>query len=109
MIATTHIYISQKGGSIICFKGEIGRIFRSCSASHCLYSSDLHSAKAYLDKFEFRSRLSASLKIDPPAQSKTTLKWNVDGELSSVDMARIIDRISNPDLTKCDLACSTGD
>ena len=41
--------------------------------------------------------------ITPPAQRKTTLKWARDGELSAIDMARILDRLSNPELTQCDL------
>ena len=40
-----------------------------------------------------------------PVQRKTTLKWGSNGELSPVDMARILDRLSNPELTECDLAC----
>ena len=40
-----------------------------------------------------------------PTQRKTTLKWGSNGELSSVDMARILDRLSKPELTQCDLAC----
>ena len=40
-----------------------------------------------------------------PVQRKTTLKWGTDGELSAVDMARILDRLSNPNLTECDLTC----
>ena len=40
---------------------------------------------------------------DVPSQRKTTLKWNDDGELTSVDMTRVIARLSNPELTKCDL------
>ncbi len=39
-----------------------------------------------------------------PSQRKTTLKWNNDGELTSIDMARIIERLSTPELTKCDLS-----
>tara|TARA_B100000700_G_C14669781_1_gene680246 strand:+ start:415 stop:600 length:186 start_codon:yes stop_codon:yes gene_type:complete len=38
-----------------------------------------------------------------PSQRKTTLKWNSNGELTSVDMARVLDRLSNPELTKCEL------
>ncbi len=38
-------------------------------------------------------------------QRKTTLKWGRDGELSSVDMARILEKISNNQLTECDFAC----
>ena len=33
-----------------------------------------------------------------PAQRKTTLKWNTNGELSSIDMARIINALSVPEL-----------
>ena len=40
-----------------------------------------------------------------PAQRKTTLKWNINGELSSIDMARIINALSVPELKECELAC----
>ncbi len=40
-----------------------------------------------------------------PAQRKTTLKWAENGELSAVDMARILDRLENSKLTECDFAC----
>ena len=39
------------------------------------------------------------------AQRKTTLKWKNDGDLSAVDMARILEKLSNPELTECDLTC----
>ena len=38
-------------------------------------------------------------------QRKTTLKWNSDGELSEIDMLRIIEKISSNDLNQCELAC----
>ena len=38
-----------------------------------------------------------------PKQRKTTLKWNANGELTSVDMARVLDRLSKPELTTCEL------
>tara|TARA_B100000700_G_scaffold329533_2_gene451590 strand:- start:4076 stop:4234 length:159 start_codon:yes stop_codon:yes gene_type:complete len=38
-----------------------------------------------------------------PPQRKTTLKWSEDGELSAIDMVRIIDRLSKSELKKCDL------
>ena len=38
-------------------------------------------------------------------QRKTTLKWNIDGELSSIDMARIINALSVAELRECELAC----
>tara|TARA_B100001248_G_C27115320_1_gene333186 strand:+ start:394 stop:546 length:153 start_codon:yes stop_codon:yes gene_type:complete len=38
-------------------------------------------------------------------QRKTTLKWNNDGELSELDMLRILERISDSELNKCQLTC----
>lgn len=38
-----------------------------------------------------------------PAQRKTTLKWDENGELTALDMVRIVDRMSHPDLNRCDL------
>ena len=42
-------------------------------------------------------------KKQPPAQRKTTLKWDDNGDLTAVDMARIIDRLTNPELNRCEL------
>ncbi len=39
------------------------------------------------------------------AQRKTTLKWGRNGELSPIDMARVLDQLTNPELTECELAC----
>ena len=44
------------------------------------------------------------LTISP--QRKTTLKWNINGELSSIDMARIINSLSDNELKECKLACN---
>ena len=109
MITTNPFFITSRGGSITCFKGDSGRIFQSCSRNRCVYSADLHSAKAYLDNLEFIKSLPPAKSIVPPVQRKTTLKWSSDGELSAVDMARILDRISNPELTQCDLLCDLED
>ena len=38
-------------------------------------------------------------------QRKTTLKWNINGELSSIDMARIIKALSVKELSECELSC----
>ena len=38
-------------------------------------------------------------------QRKTTLKWNPDGELSEIDMLRILEKLSNTDLNQCELTC----
>ena len=35
-------------------------------------------------------------------QRKTTLKWNSNGELSEIDMLRILDEISSNDLNQCE-------
>tara|TARA_Y100001970_G_C13842644_1_gene655258 strand:+ start:464 stop:700 length:237 start_codon:yes stop_codon:yes gene_type:complete len=36
-------------------------------------------------------------------QRKTTFKWNKDGNLSEIDMLRVLEKISNVELTQCDL------
>ena len=38
-------------------------------------------------------------------QRKTTLKWSSDGELSSIDMTRILQFLANKELAQCVLAC----
>jgi len=38
-------------------------------------------------------------------QRKTTLKWNSNGDLSEIDMLRILDRISTSELNQCELTC----
>ena len=43
--------------------------------------------------------------MNKPIQRKTTLKWSSDGELSSIDMARILDLLADKELTQCVLAC----
>ena len=43
--------------------------------------------------------------MNKPIQRKTTLKWSSDGELSSIDMARVLELLANQELTQCVLAC----
>ena len=43
------------------------------------------------------------------SQRKTTLKWKINGELSSIDMARIINALSVKELSECELACNRDD
>ena len=38
-------------------------------------------------------------------QRKTTLKWSSNGELSSIDMTRILDKLAKAELLECDLTC----
>ena len=45
-------------------------------------------------------------KSNNPPQRKTTLKWNINGELTSIDMARIINSLSATELRECELACN---
>ena len=40
-------------------------------------------------------------------QRKTTLKWNRNGELSEIDMLRILDKISASELNQCELTCDS--
>ena len=48
-----------------------------------------------------KSQEQKTIKI--PQQRKTTLKWGTNGELSSIDMVRILDRLNDQDLTECEL------
>ncbi len=40
-------------------------------------------------------------------QRKTTLKWNSNGELSEIDMLRILEKLSSCDLKRCELTCDS--
>ena len=42
-----------------------------------------------------------------PQQRKTTLKWGSNGELSALDMVRILDRLNDQDLTECEIPLET--
>ena len=42
-----------------------------------------------------------------PQQRKTTLKWGSNGELSALDMVRILDRLNDQDLTECEIPLDT--
>ena len=39
-------------------------------------------------------------------QRQTTLKWKGDGELSEIDMLRILEKLSNIELKSCELTCN---
>ena len=38
-------------------------------------------------------------------QRKTTLMWNPNGDLSEIDMLRILEKISSVELNQCELTC----
>ncbi len=40
-------------------------------------------------------------------QRKTTLKWKSNGELSEIDMLRILEKISTTNLNQCELTCDS--
>tara|TARA_B100001109_G_C18626417_1_gene363960 strand:- start:50 stop:202 length:153 start_codon:yes stop_codon:yes gene_type:complete len=40
-------------------------------------------------------------------QRKTTLKWKTNGELSEIDMLRILEKISSSELNQCELTCGS--
>ena len=40
-------------------------------------------------------------------QRKTTLKWNSNGELSELDMLRILEKLSSSELNRCELTCDS--
>ena len=46
-----------------------------------------------------KSQEQKTIKI--PQQRKTTLKWGINGELSEIDMIRILQRLNDQDLTEC--------
>jgi len=56
----------------------------------------------FVNKFHLRD-------MNKPIQRKTTLKWSSNGELSSVDMARIIDLLADKKLTQCALSCDANE
>ena len=49
------------------------------------------------------SRQLDSPRRDSHPRSAKPLKWDENGELTSIDMARIIDRLTQPELNRCDL------
>ena len=54
---------------------------------------------------EKKSQEQKTIKI--PQQRKTTLKWGTNGELSALDMVRILDRLNDQDLTECEIPLET--
>tara|TARA_Y100001978_G_C23398311_1_gene293376 strand:- start:70 stop:249 length:180 start_codon:yes stop_codon:yes gene_type:complete len=49
--------------------------------------------------------ISVKMKNKNSKQRKTTLKWKKNGDLSEIDMLRILDKLSNNELNSCDLTC----
>ena len=45
------------------------------------------------------------MKNENSKQRKTTLKWKKNGDLSEIDMLRILNKLSPEELHFCDLIC----
>ena len=106
MLNKKTIYSTKNGGSITCFKSKEGRLFQACLSGHCLYSDNLHSAKVNLKCLESKTKiLSGKRHLRISKQRNSTLKWRSDGELTSIDMARILQLLEPQELTICEFSC----
>ena len=45
------------------------------------------------------------MKNQNSKQRKTTLKWKENGDLSEIDMLRILQKLSQSELNSCELSC----
>ncbi|MEY4297180.1 MAG: hypothetical protein RLZZ423_359 [Cyanobacteriota bacterium] len=41
--------------------------------------------------------------LPDPTEGSTSLKWGSNGELSPVDLQRVLERLTDPTLTRCQL------
>ena len=55
------------------------------------------------NKFYSLGEIKMSKKFYP--QRKTTLKWKENGDLSEIDMLRILEKLSVDELKNCELTC----
>ena len=60
---------------------------------------------ALLDALKFILKEGDLMNKKISSQRKTTLKWNANGDLSEIDMLRILDQISSTELKQCVLTC----
>ena len=59
----------------------------------------------YLDAWKFILKEGIKMNKKYPLQRKTTLKWKSNGDLSEIDMLRILESISYEELNQCELTC----
>jgi len=45
------------------------------------------------------------MKKNYSTQRKTTLKWKNNGDLSEIDMLRILEKLSDDKLSSCEISC----
>ena len=49
------------------------------------------------------SRANTAATSSSRSASSTSLKWGLNGELSPVDLQRVLERLTDPNLTECAL------
>ena len=57
------MYVSKEGGTINCYRGDTGWLFRVCSEHLCIYCTDLPSARAQLHRLEKFKRKSSQISF----------------------------------------------
>ena len=65
----------------------------------------LESLVYFLEEFTVNLKKREPNNLIAQAQPKSTLKWKKDGELSHIDMAYILEKLSRSELTQCDVTC----
>ncbi|WP_320676774.1 hypothetical protein [Prochlorococcus sp. MIT 1300] len=63
-MAKKPVYVSKQGGTINCYKGDTGWLFRVCCDHLSLYCNDLASAKVQLDRLEKFKRQSLKITVN---------------------------------------------
>ena len=77
----------------------------------CILNASVNAAllmgikNALLDALKFILKEGDVMNKKISSQRKTTLKWNSNGDLSEIDMLRILDKISPTELKQCLLTC----
>ena len=87
----------------------LGRAVDATKSGYEVYiSCNETSKRKIIENNNIKFLPSGKMKDSIPFQRKTPLKWNSDGSLSSVDMARILSRLEKTNLTECELSCEWG-
>ncbi len=68
------IYVSQRGGTINCFRGDTGWLFRVCSEHLSLYCNDFYAAKAQLERLEKLKYLSTKISFQVMKRNSQRLR-----------------------------------
>ncbi len=68
------LFVSKEGGTIDCFRGDSGYIFRVCSDRLSLYCNDLITAKLQLARLEKLRKYSTKLSLELLKRNGETLR-----------------------------------